>query len=255
MVGASAHTFEVNHSFLCEHQLVGSRGKIFRQIEELNPALKPAQDDGFTEIYLILKSEEWKYGAIPLDAPPRLKPLPTELIQHLSETFSNEYVVDVADLNTFTQFYLNSLRGIYSRAVRLYKDEFIASVAGQLNNDQKQMALTFFDLTFAPKHLDDRELPPETAARLLRDQPWRHIDWPKMMTAAKQWVASSPEWTQRAFYRWLTGHQDLGFSAEDSAFFARAVDQASLASRSICCLSEGGCVDCPANRHFRRPQR
>jgi hypothetical protein len=253
-LSASAHTFEVKHTYLCENQLVGSRGKIYRQIQELNPELNPPVDADFASIYLTLKKEEWKYGAIPIDAPFRLKPIPAELIQHISDRFSNAYSVEVGDLETFTNFYLNALRNIYSRVSRLYKDEFIASVAGpNLSTEQKQMALTFFDLSIAPKRLDDREMSPAMAAGFLREQPWKQINWSKMMTVSNQWIASSPEWTRRAFYRWLAQHPELGLSQDEAEFFGRAVDQAELTNRTLCCVSEPGCVDCPLNRRYRRP--
>lgn len=255
-LSASAHTFEVRHTYLCENQLVGSKGKIYRQIQELNPDLSPPAHADLASIYLTLKSEEWKYGAIPEDAPFRLKAIPKALIQHISDQFSNEYSVDIGDSETFTYFYLNALRNIYSRVTRLYKDEFVASVAGpNLSTEQKQMALTFFDLSIAPKRLDDREMSPKTAENLLlREQPWTRLDWVKLMAVSNQWIASSPDWTRRAFYDWIAQHTELGLSQEETEFFGRAVDQAELTNRSLCCVSEPGCVDCPLNRRSRRPQ-
>lgn len=245
---AWAHNFRLCEAFLSSEQ---TATKFFQQLNKLNPFVfdKPVSD--LVSLYLFVKEEEWIYAAIPIDKPPRLKPLTQDLKNHLIREFSGSHRLDLNNDEEMTRFYANGLRGIYSRIGDTIRATRVkAKFTTTLSHNEQVVFESLLSGFWFPKRLQDQELSPEYARRILLDDAWSDYSWEVAREVLREWDATGLPFTRRDFQHWWSQKFEVQgrLSRSEVERLAAAIDLADYSRHPICCVSRPGCYDCPLNR-------
>lgn len=221
--------------------------KVFRQAQKLNPVRFHAEPQSTTELYLHLKSEEWVYAPIPLREVPHLRPVPLELAQHLQSEYSKNF--DLAELSPteLSQFYVNALRGLYSRLVTDVKLEKVKASTAASFDGLETFAAAMADVLSFSKDLRDRDLAPEVAREWVQ-KGVTNFPWAQAFALVRTWKSEtkSPFFIRREFYDWLAQRENLELNGGQVEKVVEALDREDLNSKPICCAT--ACFNCPNNR-------
>lgn len=233
-------------------QTSGSVPKFLRQIDQLNPLLLEdfAEAPTFESLFLLLKNEEWKYAAIPHSAIPKLKPLPLILKLHLQHEFGHSHDLLIDDEVEMTRFYVNSLRGLYSRLGEALRTSRVQSrFSDPLNFSERHILESVYDSFWTPQKFSDPALSPESARLLFEATEWLTFNWVQAREFAKIWPPFAT-YSMREFYSWLSSQPQLEglLSDKDLDRLAKGFDRVSYSQAPICCASTPGCHLCPLNR-------
>lgn len=221
--------------------------KVFRQAQKLNPVQFRSEPQSATNLYLQLKSEEWAYAPIPLREVPHLRPVPTELAQHLQSEYSKKF--DLAELSPveLSQFYVNALRGLYSRLVTDVKLEKVKDSTAASFDGLETFAAAMADALYFSKDLRDRDLAPE-AAREWVQKGVTDFPWAQAFALVRVWKSETKSsfFIRREFYDWLAQRGDLELNGVQVEKIVEALDREDLNGKPICCAT--ACFNCPNNR-------
>lgn len=242
------------HLIHANEELLSSLTKLIRQATRLNPDLFHREiPKDVASLYLALKVEEWKYGSIPLREVPKLLPLPASLVEHLKVEFQKSHDLEAANNEALTRFYINALRGLYSRAAEEVKTSIVRKYTTEEFSDIEHFALGVIESYWAPKDLKNRELSPEMAAELLRVE--IQFPWEKAFALVRAWEkekAASRFFSRRDFHQWIETRKELEVSVHDLDRIIRALEIVDVNRIPICCASNPGCAACPQNRRSLR---
>jgi hypothetical protein len=228
----------------CEAAVLSSQHSVvFRQIQQLNPELSTAPQGDWAHLYVVLKSEEWKYGG---ETP--LNETQKELI---AKSQGAHY--DFKDFTEahYRQFYVNALRSLYVRVAAFWTAQELERLnGGKLDPNVQRVAARILEGTASPWNLKDRDLTPESARQYFKTQPWKALPWKNIFAFIEAWKKFSPyEFSHDKFSKfWSEQAENFGLEYQ---YFSPLQQAASGHEASLfCCLSEPGCNNCPHNRRW-----
>lgn len=232
----------------CEAALLSSQqNSVFRQIQLLSPELFEAagQNSDWEHLYVLLKSEEWKYS--------RNQSLSAQLKEHLAHNRGTHYdFKDFTDAD-YRQFYINTLRSLYVRAAAFWTVQELENLnGGKLSHEVERVAARILEGTASPWNLKDRDLSPEAAQQYFKTQSWKALPWKNIFAFIRAWKKSSPHDFSHDKFLKFWNEQAENFGLEHRYFSPLQQAASGHESSLFCCFSTPGCMNCPHNRRWLR---
>ncbi len=143
---------------------------------------------------------------------------------------------------------MNNLRNQYIQAANRWRTREVQFLTqGKFPEFSKNL----LDQLFSFRRLEDRELNPEDAERLMSARAWRQFPWAETLDLVGRFEAGKIPVTRSNFLNWLD-QQEHTLTSPQADEVARALDQVRWKKLPACCRSNIGCYDCPSNLRWIR---